>query len=77
MKVASINESVGQNIKTIRHNKGLSQEELASLAGLNKSYIGQIERAEKNITLKTLDKICNALSIKIVKIIVFDGKEDQ
>ena len=44
---------------------GLSQEELASRAGVHRTYIGMIERAEKNITLGNIEKIAKALNISI------------
>lgn len=47
----------------MRKQKGLSQEELASLAGLDRSYMGHIERGEKNITLLKIYQISDALSL--------------
>lgn len=61
----NINEEVGFNIRRIREGRDLSQEELATLAGLHRAYIGQIERGEKNIGLKNLEKIAKALNISI------------
>ncbi|MEX2410296.1 MAG: helix-turn-helix transcriptional regulator [Candidatus Paceibacterota bacterium] len=55
----------GNRVKELRKEKSLSQEELAHLAGLHRTYIGMIERAEKNITLNNIDKIANALDIEI------------
>jgi len=60
-----IKEEVGFNIRRIRENRGISQEELGSLAGLHRAYIGQIERGEKNIGLKNIQKIANALNVNI------------
>ena len=60
---------IGLNITIIRERQGLTQERLAALAGLHRAYIGQIERGEKNIGLKNLQKIAKALSIDI-KILV-------
>ncbi|MBW7988881.1 MAG: helix-turn-helix transcriptional regulator [Planctomycetes bacterium] len=48
----NINKEVGLNIRKIREDKGLSQEKLAALADLHRTYIGQIERGEKNIGQK-------------------------
>lgn len=62
---SNINEEVGFNIRRIREERGLSQEELADLAGLHRAYIGQIERGEKNIGLKNLEKIAKALNVSI------------
>lgn len=58
-----LNELVGIKIRTIRTSLNLSQEDFAEKVGLHRTYIGQIERAEKNITLKNINKICYALKI--------------
>ncbi len=55
----------GQRIQAIRRQKGLSQEKLAEMSGLHRTYIGMIERAEKNITLKNIEKIAIALNVSI------------
>jgi transcriptional regulator with XRE-family HTH domain len=60
-----INKEVGLNIRKIREERGLSQEKLAALADLHRTYIGQIERGEKNIGLKNLEKIAKALGVNI------------
>lgn len=57
--------SFGEIVREKRLEKGLSQEKLASLCGLHRTYIGMIERAEKNITLKNIEKIANALELEI------------
>lgn len=56
---------IGLNITIIREREGLTQEKLAELAGLHRAYIGQIERGEKNIGLKNLEKIANALGLSL------------
>ena len=55
----------GQKVREERDRLGLSQEELASRAGVHRTYIGMIERAEKNITLQNIEKIAKALDLKI------------
>ena len=55
----------GRRVRIFRKEKGLSQEQLAFKAGLHRTYIGMIERAEKNITLLNIEKIANALDVKI------------
>lgn len=55
----------GKRVREERLKKGLSQEGLAELAEVHRTYIGMIERAEKNITLLNIEKIANALSIEI------------
>jgi|TARA_B110000091_G_C13788901_1_gene464656 transcriptional regulator with XRE-family HTH domain len=58
----------GQKIREVRKDKGFSQEELAHKADLHRTYIGMIERAEKNITLLNIEKIANALETSIKKL---------
>lgn len=55
----------GQKVRAERTKLGLSQEKLASLAKVHRTYIGMIERAEKNITLENIEKITKALKISI------------
>lgn len=55
----------GTKVRDKRLKLGLSQEELASRAGVHRTYIGMIERAEKNITLGNIEKIAKALNISI------------
>jgi ribosome-binding protein aMBF1 (putative translation factor) len=63
--MGSIGERIGWNIRIIREQQGLSQEELGAIARLHRAYIGQIERGEKNIGLKNLEKIANALNVNV------------
>ena len=65
----------GERVREIRKEKGLSQEELAHKADLHRTYIGMIERAEKNITLLNIEKIANALEIGINEIMIFNNGE--
>lgn len=55
----------GQKVREERAKLGLSQEELAGRAGVHRTYIGMIERAEKNITLENIEKIAKALNVPI------------
>jgi len=55
----------GEKVRAERLKQNLSQEELASRASVHRTYIGMIERAEKNITLGNIEKIAKALKINI------------
>ena len=57
--------SFSKKVRAERLKKGLSQEELAEKACVHRTYIGMIERAEKNITLKNIEKISLGLKIKL------------
>ncbi|KRG36221.1 helix-turn-helix domain-containing protein [Psychrobacter sp. P11G3] len=55
----------GKRIRDVRRSKGISQEVLAEIADIDRSYMGNIERGEKNVTLKKAYDICDALDIDI------------
>lgn len=55
----------GSRVREERLRQGISQEELASRAGVHRTYIGMIERAEKNITLESIDKVARALGLTL------------
>ncbi|NOQ75435.1 MAG: helix-turn-helix domain-containing protein [Crocinitomix sp.] len=55
----------GNKVRELRKAKGLSQEELAYKANLHRTYIGMIERAEKNITLENIKKLANAFDVRL------------
>jgi len=57
--------SFGDKVRELRKAKGLSQEELSYKADLHRTYIGMIERAEKNITLTNIEKIAKSLDVDI------------
>lgn len=60
----TILEQFGERVRAERLRQGISQEELAARSGVHRTYIGMIERAEKNITLKNIIKIAEALGVK-------------
>lgn len=55
----------GKRVQELRKEKNLSQEQLADLAGVHRTYVGMIERAEKNITLCNIERIAKALNVEI------------
>ncbi|GAF55073.1 MunI regulatory protein [Psychrobacter sp. JCM 18901] len=59
----------GRRVREARKSKGISQERLAEMADIDRSYMGNIERGEKNITLKKVYDICDALKVDIKELI--------
>lgn len=55
----------GEKVRELRKEKGLSQEELSYKSDLHRTYIGMIERAEKNITLANIEKIAKGLNVEL------------
>lgn len=70
-------EIFGENIRFYRKKLNISQEELAFRANLHRTYIGMIERAEKNITLLNIQKIANALKIEIKDLVTRSNYDDN
>lgn len=58
-------ERLGNRIRYLRKQRGLSQDKLGEAAGLHVNYIGQVERGEKNITIETLEKVSRGLGISL------------
>jgi len=61
INVTSVSKQVGKKIRKIREEKGKTQEQLSLDSGLNRAYIGYIERGERNPSTNTLMKIAKAL----------------
>jgi transcriptional regulator with XRE-family HTH domain len=60
----SLRRVLAQNIRKIRTQKGLSQEKLADKAGLHRTFIGSVERSERNISLDNIWKLAIALDVE-------------
>ncbi len=59
----TLRKILAENIRGYRRRKNLSQEKLAEICGLHRTYVGSVERAERNVTLSTLEAFSNALNI--------------
>jgi transcriptional regulator with XRE-family HTH domain len=64
MRQTDLNRNVAENLRLMRERRGLSQEALAARCRLHRTYIGAIERSERNITLKTLAQLATALGVE-------------
>lgn len=70
--IKNVLKKFGEKVRTERRQLGLSQEDLAERADVHRTYIGMIERAEKNITLENIEKIAKALKIPLYELLKFD-----
>lgn len=59
----------GKRVREVRKDKGISQERLAEMADIDRSYMGNIERGEKNVTLKKVYEICDALGVDVKNLV--------
>ena len=64
----SLSITIGERLRAYRKAKGLSQEALVEYAGLHTTYIGQLERGEKNATIDSISKVANALGVSLSKL---------
>jgi transcriptional regulator with XRE-family HTH domain len=58
----------GKKLRAIRTKKGISQERLAELAGLHRTYVSSVERGERNVSLLTVEKFAEALETTMAKL---------
>lgn len=65
----------GQRVRTLRKQHGLSQEDLAEKSGLHRTYIGGIERGERNLAVLNILRLAAALEVTVGEL--FDGLEDE
>ena len=65
MSANNILKRLAKNVRTLRLEKGWSQEELARRADLHRTYIGSIERNERNVSLLNVERIAKALKVSI------------
>ena len=74
--MSQITQTIGIRLRQQRSRRGYSQERLAELAGLHPTYIGQIERGEKNLTVESLSKITQAHGVPMSQLLEkIDGQE--
>lgn len=72
--------TLANNVRYLRKIKGISQEELADLCEIHRTYIGSVERCERNVTLSTLELLANALGVSVTQLLTpmaHDTKSEQ
>lgn len=62
---------LGKKIQTIREKRGITQEQLEEKTGINAKYISAVECGQKNVTIKTLDKIAKGLDVELYELFLF------
>lgn len=58
-----------QRLRQIRQIRGLSQEELANMAGLHRTYVGSVERSERNVSIDNMERLAKALEVDITELL--------
>lgn len=72
LALMDITQLFGEKVRSIRKEQQLSQDELADQCGLHRTYIGAVERGERNITLINAEKIANALQVSLSELVSRD-----
>lgn len=70
----NIRAILAENIRNFRHKKNFSQEELAEKCGLHRTYIGSVERGERNVTLSTLEVLASTLGVSVPELLSKDAR---
>lgn len=61
--------TLANNIRTYRQSRQISQEELANMCNLHRTYVGSVERCERNVTLRTLETFAAALDVSVPRLL--------
>jgi transcriptional regulator with XRE-family HTH domain len=63
-------EILSKNIQVLRRARNLSQEKLAEICGLHRTYVGSVERGERNVTLSSLEVLAEALGVSVPELLM-------
>lgn len=62
-------EILSENVRQLRKQRGWSQDELAAQADFHRTYIGTVERCEQSVTIDSIERLANALGVKIARLL--------
>jgi len=60
---------LAENVRSLRRERGLSQEQLAEDCDLHRTYVGSVERGERNVTLSTLEALAHGLGVSVTELL--------
>ncbi len=67
--MSDIQTRFGNRVREVRKQKGISQERLAELTGLHRTYVSSVERGERNISLLNIERLAEALEVKMAALL--------
>jgi transcriptional regulator with XRE-family HTH domain len=73
MAKADLRQILAENVRRHRANMGVSQDEFAIQCGVHRTYVGSVERCERNVTLATLELFAKALGVSVPQLLTKDG----
>jgi hypothetical protein len=66
--VGDLQKAVGRNLRAYRMERGLSQEAFAEVLGVHRTYMGGVERGERNLTLKSVERMAEKLEMEVLEL---------
>lgn len=69
MAEGELQKIVGQNLRTYRLQHGLSQEAFAEVLGVHRTYMGSVERGERNLTLRSVEGLAAAIGVEAIELL--------
>jgi transcriptional regulator with XRE-family HTH domain len=69
-----LQQVVGARVRAIRLERGMSQEALADALGVHRTYLGGVERGERNLTLRTVERLADRLAVDTAALLGTDGR---
>ena len=69
MAVGDLQKVVGRNLRAYRLERGLSQEDFAEVVGVHRTYMGGLERGERNLTLQSLERLAEVLGVDPIELL--------
>jgi len=66
--VGDLQKTVGRNLRAYRMERGLSQEAFAEVLGVHRTYMGGVERGERNLTLKSVERMAEKLEMEVLEL---------
>ena len=69
MAVGDLQKTVGRSLRAYRMERGLSQEAFAEVLGVHRTYMGGVERGERNLTLKSLERLAEQIGVEVLTLL--------
>lgn len=74
--MTTVQQKLGKRIKQLREAKGLTQEKIEDISGINPSYLSALERGQKNATLEVLERVASVLEVDLYQLFFFESDTD-
>jgi transcriptional regulator with XRE-family HTH domain len=72
-----LQQTLGQNLRAYRQQRDLSQEAFADLLGVHRTYMGGIERGERNLTLRSVERLAESLRVSPLELLAEPGRQKR